>query len=219
MVIDVNDERIRIELDKPFNSPSSSSSGYSFYRTSKYLKDIDKPIDRMIGYLENPDNNTYLVGMAAGLSLVSGDTTTEKRIANMPEGGDNNGYYRLGSISPSNVNKFYIAAINTAQYEDNDYYLPTTYFKEINYYISYFDPAQNEGQVYWYKDGSSYVIYAHCQSFQEKLAINLPEIMEGLKVEIVEKTDGTTLLTDSICNSKIYVNYTNEANYIVLKTI
>ena len=208
-----------IELDKPFNSPSSSSSGYSFYRTSKYLKDIDKPIDRMIGYLENPDNNTYLVGMAAGLSLVSGDTTTEKRIANMPEGGDNNGYYRLGSISPSNVNKFYIAAINTAQYEDNDYYLPTTYFKEINYYISYFDPAQNEGQVYWYKDGSSYVIYAHCQSFQEKLAINLPEIMEGLKVEIVEKTDGTTLLTDSICNSKIYVNYTNEANYIVLKTI
>lgn len=208
-----------IELDKPFNSPSSDSPGYSFYRTSTYLKDINNPIDRMIGYLENPDNNSYLVGMAAGLSLVSGDTVTEKRIDNMPEGGANNGHYRLGSISPANNNKFYIAAINTAKFEDNDYYLPTNYFKEINYYISYFDPAQNEGQVYWYKDGSHYIIYAHCQTLQNKLPLNLHECMEGLKVEVVEKTSGTTLLTDIICNGKLYVDYTNEANYIVLKTV
>lgn len=42
--------------------------------------------------------------------------------------------------------------------------------------------------------------------------------MEGLSLEIVEKTDGATLLTETIQNAKFYVSYTNDANYIVLKT-
>lgn len=211
-------ERNGVELDKPFNSPSKESPGYSFYRTSAHLKDINNPIDRQIGYLYNPNTGDYLVGMAAGLSLVSGETVTSKRIQNCPIGSANE-YYRLGSISPSNTNKFYVAAVNTAPFADNEYYLPSGYSKEINYYISYFDPAENVGQVYWYKDGNSYIIYAHCQEEHNGLAINVPEFMEGLSLSVVEKTNDTELLSDCILNGQFLVNYnSSNANYIVLRT-
>lgn len=207
-------------LEKPFNSPSLGSTGYSFFRNATYLKDVDKPIDRLIAMLHNPNDNTYLVGMAAGLSLVSGETIPAKRNANIPIAPNaNDAHYRLGSFSPSNNNKFYIAAINTSPFADDGYNLPNTYFKEINYYISYFDPAANPGQLYWYKDGNSYIIYSHCQSVQSRVALMLPDFMEGLNVEIVEQTDNAVLLTDTVQNGKLFVSYnTDDANYLVLRT-
>lgn len=207
------------EIDKPFNSPALTSGGYSFFRNSTYLKDVNKPIDRLIAMLHNPNDNTYLVGMAAGLSLVSGETIPAKRNANIPIATSTDGHQRLGSFSPSNINKFYIAAINTAPFADDGYNLPNTYFKEINYYISYFDPAANPGQCYWYKDGNSYVIYSHCQSVQSRVPLTLPDFMEGLSVEIVEQTDNAVLLTDTVQNGKLFVSYnTDDANYLVLRT-
>ena len=207
-----------IDPSKPFNSPSASGPYFAYLRNSTHLIDENDPVDRQIGYLYDEDADDYLVGMAAGLSLVSGDTVKEKRIQNIPIGtGD--GHYRLGSFSPSNTNKFYIAAVNTAPFADDGYNFPNTYFKEINYYVSYFDPAENEGQVYWYKDGSSYVIYLHCQTAQNRLAIKLPKFMEGLSVEIVEKTDNAELLSGTIQNGNLFVSFkTNDSNYIVLKT-
>lgn len=209
-----------VELDKPFNSPSSNSKSYYFLRNSTYLKDQDKPIDRLIGFLKNETDGTFLIGMAAGLSLVSGDTVTEKRNQNIAVATDTgNHHQRLGSFSPSNTNKFYIAAVNTAPFSDDGYNFPNTYFKEINYYVSYFDPSDNFGQVYWYKDGNSYVIYAHCQDVRDRIALELPEFMEGLSVEIVEKTDNAELLSGTIQNGNLFVSFkTNDSNYIVLKT-
>jgi hypothetical protein len=155
--------------------------------------------------------------MAAGLSLVSGETVKEKRIQNCPVG-NKNAHWLLLNFSPSNTNKFYIEAINTAPFEENDYYLPAGYSKEINYYVSYYDPAENTGQVYWYKDGNDYIIYAHCQEKQESLAINIPSFMDGASLSIVEKTDDVELLSETIQNGKFNVSYnTSEANYIVLK--
>lgn len=209
-------ERGGVEIDKPFYSPSAASTSYVIYRSDGTLKDINDPVDRQIGFLQNPNTGDYLVGMAAGLSLVSGDTIKSKRNQNCPVGWSN-AHYRLLNFSPSNINKFYIAAINTAPFENDDYYLPNTYFKELNYYVSYFDPAENDGQVYWYKDGSSYVIYAHCQSAHNRKAVNVSCILDGLKLSVVEKTDGVELLTDIIQNGKFFVNYTNATNYIVLK--
>ncbi len=206
------------ELDKPFHSPATSSPSYSFYRNATSLKDVDKPIDRLVAFLHNPEDNSYLVGMAAGLSLVSGDTTTEKRNANIPVG-ETDAHFRLGSLSPSNTNKFYVAAVNTAAFAADGYNFPNTYFKEINYYVSYFDPEENVGQVFWYKDGNCYVIYAHCQSRQNRIALELPDFMEGLSVDVVEKTDETVLLTSTIQNGNLFVNYnTDDGNYMVLKT-
>lgn len=208
--------RSGVELDKPFNSPALTSTTYPILRNSVYLKDVNNPVDRQIGYLFNPIDGKYMVGLAAGLSLVSGDTIVNKRIQNCPIGNDTRN--RILLFSPSDTNKFYIAAFNTAPFADNDYYLPVGFFKEVNYYVSYFDPAENVGQVYWYKDGSRYVIYCHCQSIQKALAINVPEVMEGLKLTIVEKTENTELLTDTIQNGKFFVNYnTDDANYIVVK--
>ena len=207
-----------IELDKPFNSPTTTSPFYYFWRNSSYLKNVDDQIDRLIAFLHNPNDNTYLAGMAAGLSLVSGDTIPEKRNINIPISESDELHHRLGHLSPGQRNKFYIAAINTSPFEDDGYNLPNTYFKEINYYVSYFDPSDNVGQVYWYKDGNIYVIYMHCQTEKDRISINLPDFMEGLKVEIVEKTEGATLHTTVVQNGKLYVSYTNDANYIVVKT-
>ena len=206
-----------VEIDKPFNSPTNTLPSYYIYRTTTDLKNIDDPVDRQIGYLYNPNTGDYLVGMAAGLSLVSGETVKEKRIQNCPVGNKND-HWRLLNFSPSNINKFYIAAINTAPFEDNDYYLPAGYSKEINYYVSYYDPAENVGQVYWYKDGNDYIIYAHCQEQQESLTINVPSFMGGAILSIIEKTDDSELLSETIENGKFNVSYnTADANYIVLK--
>lgn len=209
-----------IELDKPFNSPSSSSTTRSFFRNSTFLKDTEKLIDRLVAYLHNPDTDDYLVGMAGGLSLVSGDTIEEKRKQNIAVfEGSSNAHARLGSFSPSNTNKFYIAAVNTYPFADDNYNFPNTYFKEINYYLSFFDPSENVGQVYWYKDGKDYVIYCHCQTAEDRIAIEVPEFMEGLGLDIVEQTDGAQLLSSTIQNGKFFVSYTTaDANYIVLKT-
>lgn len=208
-----------VDLEKPFNSPALTSTSYGFFRNTTYLKDVDKPIDRLIAMLHNPNDNTYLVGMAAGLSLVSGETIPAKRNANIPIATSADGHERLGSFSASNRNKFYIAAINTAPFANDGYNLPNTYFKEINYYISYFDPAANPGQCYWYKDGNSYIIYSHCQNVQSRVSLTLPDFMEGLSVEIVEQTDNAVLLTDTVQNGKLFVSYnTNDANYLVLRT-
>lgn len=206
-----------IDPSKPFNSPSISSTGLSYQRNSTYLIDENDLVDRQIGYLYDEDAGDYLVGMAAGLSLVSGDTVKEKRIQNIAIG-TGNVHERLGSFSPSNTNKFYIAAVNTAPFADDGYNFPNTYFKEINYYVSYFDPAENVGQVYWYKDGNQYVIYAHCQTKQDRIALKLPDFMEGLSVDIIEKTNGVNLLTSTIQNNNIFVSYDDQSNYIVLKT-
>jgi hypothetical protein len=156
--------------------------------------------------------------MAAGLSLVSGDTVKDKRNQNIPISEDtNDGHYRLGSFSPSNINKFYIAAVNTAPFASDNFHFPTTYFKEINYYTCYFDP-QDGLQVFWYKDGNSFIIYVHSQKALAKQSLNLPKFMEGLKLKVVEKTEGVSLLVDTIQNSKIFVNADAESNYIVLQT-
>ena len=207
----------------PFTEPNGT---VQYFRTTSNLVDVNDPVDRQIGWLENTSGtNDFRVGLAAGLSLVTGDTVKEKRIINIPEGdrppgaSSASGFWRLGSISPDNANKFYIAAINAAPYYDRNYNMPAGMFKEINCYVSYFDPSANLGQVYWYKDGNNYIIYCHSQEAAESIAINVPEYMEGLQLSVVEKTDNATLLTSTITNGKFFITYTgdDQVKYIVLK--
>lgn len=213
-------------LNVPFHSGENASS-HTYYRTTEYLLDVNDPVDRQIGWLVNPNDSTdFRCGLAGGLSLVSGDTVKAKRVNFIPEGdrpagaSSANEHWHLGSISVPNRNKFYIAAVNGSLFADNHYYAPENFFIEVNAYVSYFDPAQNFGQVYWYKDGNSYVIYCHAQEASNGVvAINVPQFMEGLNLSIVEKTDDAALASNTITNGKFYVNYTGEgqAKYIVLK--
>ena len=206
-----------IEIDKPFHSTSGSPS-ILFYRHADYLKDVDDLIDRMICCLHNPNNGQYLLGMASGYSLVSGDTVKAKRLQSIPVATEINSWNRLCTLGTNYINMFYNTAFNAVPYKNQDYYLPTSFFKQINFYVCYFDPAENVGQVYWYKDGNRYLIYAHCQTAQNKLTINVPEEMNGLNLTVVEKTADTELLTDVIQNGSFLVNYNSaDANYIVLE--
>lgn len=205
-----------VELDRPFHSPSSSSPSYNFYRTTDYLKDVDDPIDRVVAYLYDEAKDDYLIGMSAGLSLISSDTQKTRRIDNLKRGNDNV-HYRIGLFSPSNRNKFYIAALTTAQFEERGYYVPNSLYREIDYYVSFFDPANNTGQVYWYKDGDDYVIYAHCQSAQDNLKIQVPDCMNDCVLKVVEKSKGAELLSSTIEQGCFSVRYQgSSAEYIVL---
>jgi len=205
-----------VQLDRPFHSPASTARSYRFYRTPEYMKNADDPIDRMLAFLYNDQTDDYLIGMAAGLSLVGSDTQTATRVGLLPAG-TQNPHYRIGLFSPSDRNKFYIAAFTTAPFEGNDYYVPNTLRHDIDYYLSFFDPAENEGQVYWYKDGERYVIYAHCQSQHERQEIRVPAFMEGLSLRVIEQSDDAELLTNTIQNASFSVAYhSNEANYLVV---
>lgn len=203
-------------FDRPFNSPSRSEKDVYFYRTEKYLRDVNNPIDRMVAFLHNDATDDYLLGMSAGLSLIAGDTRPEKRCENILYG-EKEGATRLALFSPLNYNKFYISAINASPFAARSYYWPVGYSREIDYYVSYFDPAANEGQVYWYKDGNRYVIYSHCQTQHDRLDITVPRFMDGCTLKVVEKTPSSELLTTTIREGQFTVRYKDDsANYIVL---
>lgn len=203
-------------VDLPFNSDDGTlSPNYvSVNRNSEDLYDVNKQPERCITYLKD-NNDNYLVGMAGGCSLLRGISKNENRNAYVPVGQSTCTYG--GS---STKNKFYPKTLQGAAFENN--IMTDAFIKEFCCYFCWFDPEENLGQqVYWYKDDDGYIVYAHCQSSKEKAAIRLPDFMEGMVIEdVIEKTDGTTLLTEQVISGCVYVTYDttgDSANYIVLK--
>lgn len=203
-------------VDLPFNSDDGSlSPNYvNVTRNASELYDVDNQPERCITYLKD-DSENYLVGMAGGCSLLRGITEKQNR----------NIYTPLNEVTctyggSSTPNKFYPRTMYGAAFDDN--IMTNAFIKEFCCYFCWFDPAENPGQqVYWYKDDDGYIVYAHCQSSKEKAAIRLPDFMEGMVIEdVIEKTDGTTLLTEQVISGCVYVTYDttgDSANYIVLK--
>lgn len=205
-----------IEFDKPFPSPSLAGSDINFYRNDQSLKDVDRMIDRLVAYLYDEAADDYLLGLSAGLSLISGDTRPEVRRQNILLG-DADAAYRLCALSPSNYNKFYVSAVNASPYVAKGNYFPVPYTTEIDYYVSFFNPAENDGQAYWYRDGDRYVIYSHCQEARPILEVRVPAFMDGCALQVVEQTDGARLLSETVHDGTFLVSYaTDEANYIVV---
>ena len=188
---------------------SSSSDDIDAYRSPSNLYDTDDLPDREITYLYDGEN--YLAGFATGVSLTKGLSVKTKRNLYVPTD------TLALSISYSNRNKFYLNILRKEAFENS--VLPAGFTASFSSYWSYFNPNVNKGQVYWYKDGKDYIIYAHYQDANNNLAVTLPSEMDGLSFEVVEKTDGVTLITDNIVNGKIYLNTDDsDHNYIVLKT-
>jgi hypothetical protein len=200
----------------PYLANNLSRSGEFVYRRSNDLYDVDKQPDRYITFFKNPLTNDMKIGCASGLSLTRGVTRDNIRNMLFPiESGA--GSYEVLTISPPNYNKAYFRVITAQTFENG--IIPSSYIGQYSTYLTYFDPMANTGQVYWYKDTDGYVIYAHYQEAHERLSINLPKEMEGLSVEVVDKTDGVTLITDFIENGKLYLTAdSTDHNYIVLKT-
>ena len=191
------------------HTTSSSSDDIDAYRNTTSLYDADDLPDREITYLYDGEN--YLAGFATGVSLTKGLSVKEKRNLYVPTNA------LALSMSYSNRNKFYLNILRKEAFENN--VLPAGFTASFSAYWAYFNPNVNKGQVYWYKDGKDYIIYAHYQDANNNLAVTLPSEMDGLSFEVVEKTDGVTLITDNIVNGKIYLNTDNsDHNYIVLKT-
>lgn len=197
--------------DVPFkNNPSDSSSrSITCNRNTVDCYDIDKMPDRLVSYLQRSSDGHKLIGFASGLSLTRGVTIDSERKNYIPEGS------LCFNDSISQSNKMYIVAISSDKYENN--LLPTTLCKTISSYFSYYKPS-SVGEVYYYKDGNEYVVYAHVHTSITNSDIVLPQEMEGLSVEIVDKTDGIELHTDIVVNGRIYIS-SNSApnNYLVLK--
>lgn len=197
-----------------YDSPHIIDSGYSIFRNSTDLRDVDKQVDRFISYYKHQTTGDEKIGCASGLSLTRGITKDSVRNTVFPKGST------TGLISITHTtgytNKAYFKVLVGSAFEND--IIPAGYIAQFSTYLSYFNPKANKGQVYWYKDGNGYVVYAHYQDANTNLAINLPDEMEGLSVEVVDKTDGVTLLTDIISNGRVYIT-SNSANnnYIVFK--
>ena len=187
------------------------------YRTSTDLYNVNKAPDRQITVLKT-NGDVPVIGFASGISLIRGVTRDEVRNTYIAEYDGSKGNALL--FSPANGNKFYVGVITGANTEHfTNYLMQPDFCKEFSTYFTYFKPT-NTIQSYWYNDGDTTVIYAHAESNTGRTYINVSDLScEGKALEIVEKTNGAALITDSVVNGKICVSFTSsDANYIVLKT-
>jgi hypothetical protein len=198
-----------------FFRSQDSDSNVTVYRTTDDLVDIDKLPDRQLSVLK--DGSTPLIGFASGVSLVRGVTVDEVRNTFIAKSSGNAGNALL--FSPTNNNKFYVgvvSAYNTAKFTNQ--LMQTDFCKEFSTYYSYFMPT-GDVQTYWYYDGTSTIIYIHAESNTGRLMVDVSKAgCEGKSLEIVEKTDNASLISDSVVNGKVCVSFNStDANYIVLK--
>lgn len=206
----VNSHRV----DIPFNSDDGSvSSNYvSVTRNSTDLYDVNDQPDRCINYLKD-DNGNYLVGMVGGCSLLRGLSKNEVRNQYVPVGQNTCTYG-----GDSTKNKFYPKLLQSAAFSNG--IIGNDFINEMSCFFCWFYPTE-DGQVFWYKDGDDFIVYVHSQSDVDKMAVNLPLFMEGLVAgDVIEKTDGASLLTDQVVGGRLYVSFdttSDVANYIVIK--
>ncbi len=196
-------------VDIPFKQNTRKGNEVMVLRNSEDLYDVDRLPDREISYLYSPLRG-YKLGFASGLSLTEGISEDKTRLKFIPMG------TLTLSMSPSNRNKMYIKAINSEAFENR--VLPKGFRGEFHSYFAYFDPSQNEGQVYWYKDGDEFYIYAHYQSKKNTIKLSLPVIMNDYQLAVIDKTEGVKLKSKKIENGSLCLNYTtDDANYIVIR--
>jgi len=196
-------------VDKPFVQNTKKGDNIIVRRNAEDLYDVDKLPDREISFLYHPLLG-YKLGFASGLSLTKGINADVTRIDYIPMES------QAICMSPSNRSKMYIKAINKEAFENG--LLPRGFKAEFCSYFTYFDPSQNEGQVFWYKDGDEFYIYAHCQTKHDNMLVFVPTMMNDYMLTVLDKTEGTELKSEKIENGGFRLNYiTNDANYIVLK--
>lgn len=194
----------------PVNEPFQLTSTIAIRRKADEIDDVNKMPERLIG-LWKDKNNRWSYGGAGGYSLIDGMTIDSVRNQNLPINDQCCGLY----FGDSYHNKWYPRYLVSGNvYEDK----VTNGMMQLSCFYSWFSCTENDGQVFWYKTGNTYLVYAHAQSADSKAILNLPSYMNGLKVtQTIEKTDGATLLTDVVTDNKLYVEYSGTNNYIVLK--
>lgn len=186
-----------------FNMPVDCSAGdnsksISFFK-NEYTQNEEIP-NRIVQWLES-SNNEKLIGFASGYSLQRSDTVKAKRWDNIQN--------ILVTFANDDRNKLYIRATEQMMQPGEVLHYTTFY--------SYFDPNKNTEKVYYYKEGDSTIVYIESFAANAISKIELPEELDGKSFEVVTKTNGVTMLSDtSICNV-IYATFDSNPNYVILK--
>lgn len=178
-----------------------------FHVDADSLINVDDIPERVIQYHKKTGVEDYLIGFAAGFSLISSSSVSSIRKT-----------LSLDALSLARDvrNKYYPRVLHQNAFGS---IMSVGDVFNFNYYYSYFNPSLNKSKVYWYKESSNYVIYIHAHELITGESIKLPDFLDGKTVQIVEKTAGASLLTDTISNNSLIVSFTNDANYIVLKVV
>jgi len=200
--------KIDVDWKYPQNCgvPNQDWAKTTFEVNASDLIDVNDIPDRIIQYHQNTGDQSYLLGFAAGYSLLSSNTVNSVRKLNTS---------RAFGFAQDSRNKFYVRALNSGGTIGD--VLPSGFMANYTMYYSYFNPSENEAKVYWYKEGLNYIVYIHAHSELTNSKINLPEFLEGRIASIVEKTSGSDLVTDTVIDGSVVVSLSNDANYIVLK--
>lgn len=186
-----------------FNLPVDCSAGDNSkgitHAKSDYTQDEAIP-DRIVEWLESTNGEKF-IGFAAGYSMLRSETAKAKRWDNISA--------IFGIFSNDERNKFYLRATEQMMQPGEILHYTTFY--------SYFDPNKNTEKVYYYKEGASTIVYIESFAANAMAKIELPEELDSKSFEVVMKTNGVTLHSDtSVCNV-IYATFDNNPNYAILK--
>lgn len=199
--------RITVDWTKPQDcyTPNQNWAKTLFSNNANDLLAVDDMPERIIEYHKVPDSEDYLIGFAAGYSLISGLTPNEKR-KDLTSG--------CFQFSQDERNKLYIKCMD--HYKFDRAVLPAGFVGNFNFYYCYFNPALSPVKTHWYKEGNRYIVYMHSFEAHETVDIPLPEAMDGMVVQsIIENTDGSSLKTDTVAGGKLIAKFPEGSNYIV----
>ena len=185
-------------------TPNQNWAKTTFSNNSTDIMQVDDMPERIIEYHQDPTTKEYLIGFAAGYSLVSSATVNSKRK-------DLTGV--AFQFAQDERNKLYIRCLDAGKVSDQ--IISAGYVNNFNFYYCYFNPSENTPKVYHYSEGGEQIIYVHSHE-AGTFEIKLPYSLEGKTVAtIIEATDGATLLTDTVAGGAVSVSFGEGASYIV----
>lgn len=179
-------------------------NGLLFGAKYKNISDPGNPPERFIQFLGEKKERAPArkIGYAIGYSLIEGITRPEMRSKNCET-----------PLFIYTSNKTYPHAIDGGTVEKG---------KEFHClaYRQYFDASayENATNVYWHKEGESYLLYIDYHKAIDKDIIKLPDFFFGRKISIVEKTPSVRLLTEkTVPDEGIALSIVDKYGYIVLR--
>lgn len=198
-----------IDFREEFAAPSDTAPVIPILRNSTDLYDTDDMPERAYCYLKDGLGN-ILFGCAGGQSLVRGMSIKSIRNQHIASG------MRAGRWSPTSGNKMYTNVLSVIDEPDN--ILPASFIGESEGYMCWYMP-KDDVHVFYHKTKEGYVVYIHTNKTKAKGEAILPDFMNNMQVvQVVEKTAGIELLTETVTDGKLFFSADNseiEYNYVV----
>jgi len=147
------------------------------------------------------------LGFSHGYSQIYGDSRPEIRKDNVT---------LAWQLVGSGYRKSYPYSIYTIENQPNDF------IQEISAFRCYFNPkafSQNATDIYWYKENDNYILNCDYHHYTMNDTITLPFELNNKIIEIIDKTDSFTLLTNLVENNQIVLSVNNDYGFGLLKLI